>query len=56
MPDPDTKVLRVRVHTASRPAANRALIFLLNQINEAEVQYPGTDMNLVYDLGGINSS
>lgn len=56
LPDPDAKTLRVRVHTASRPAATRALTILFNQLNEAEVQYPGTNMNLVYELGGINSS
>lgn len=52
LPDHEAKVLRIRVHTASRPAANRALNVLFDQLNDAEVQYPGTDMNLVYELGG----
>lgn len=55
LPDPDAKELRVRVHTASRPATNRALTILFDQLNEAEVQYPGTDMILVYELGGLNT-
>ena len=55
LPDPDAKELRVRVHTASRPATNRALTILFDQLNEAEVQYPGTNMNLVYELGGLNT-
>jgi hypothetical protein len=49
-PDPDNKVLHVRIHGASRPAANRSLAQLLAQLNEAQAQYPGTDMRLVYEL------
>ena len=56
LPDPDAKVLRVRVHTASRPAANHALTILFDQLNDAEVQYPGTDLNLVYELGGLKTT
>lgn len=52
IPDPDANVLRVRVHTASRPAVNRALIGLFKKLNAAEVLYPGTDMILLYELGG----
>jgi hypothetical protein len=53
LPESDIKKLRVRVHAASRPAANRALNILFDQLNEAEVQYPGTNMTLVYELGGL---
>jgi len=49
-PDPDNKVLHVRIHGASRPAANRSLAQLLAQLNKAQAQYPGTDMRLVYEL------
>ena len=52
IPDPDANILRVRVHTASRPAANRALNSLFEKLNEAEVPYPETNMILVYELGG----
>ena len=50
LPDPENKVLHVRIHGASRPAANRSIAQLLAQLNEAQVLYPGTDMRLVYEL------
>jgi hypothetical protein len=50
LPDPENKLLHVRIHRASRPAANRALGQLLSQLNEAQLQFPGTDMRLVYEL------
>jgi hypothetical protein len=49
-PDPENKILHVRIHGASRPAANRSLAQLLAKLNEAQAQYPGTDMHLVYEL------
>jgi hypothetical protein len=52
LPDPENKRLIVRVHNASRQASNRALEQLFEHLNEAEVDYPGTDMRLVYQLGG----
>ena len=51
LPDLENKVLHVRIHGASRPAANRSLEQLLSKLNEAEVTYPGTDMRLCYELG-----
>ena len=48
LPDPQNKL--IHVHGASRPAANRALAQLFSQLNEAHVQYPGTDLRLVYEL------
>jgi hypothetical protein len=52
LPDPKNKLLLVRIHSASRPAANRCLEQLIVQLNEAQVVYPGTDMRLVYELRG----
>jgi transposase len=52
LPDPENKQLNIRVHSASRPAANRVLAQLFDHLNKAEVNYPGTDMRLVYQLGG----
>jgi len=54
LPDPENKQLNIRVHGASRPAANRALAILFEHLNKAEVKYPGTEMRLVYELGGYN--
>ena len=42
--------------TEDKPAANRALAQLLEHLNKAEVNYPGTDMRLVYQLGGYTAS
>jgi len=50
VPAPANKLIHVRVHGASRPAANRALVQLFAELNEAQIQYPGTDMRLVYEL------
>ena len=41
----------VRIH-ASRPAANRALEELMVKLNEAEIKYPGTDLQVVYKIRG----
>lgn len=51
LPDKEKNILRVRVHGASRPAANRALEKLFLILNEAEVIYPGTDLQVCYELG-----
>jgi len=53
LPEPEAGLLRIRIHNASRPAANRALLRLIDQLNAAEVEYPGTEMRLYYELGGI---
>ncbi|WP_394699463.1 putative transposase [uncultured Desulfobacter sp.] len=43
LPDTENKVLTVRVHNASRPAANKAFIRLFDELNSAELCYPGTN-------------
>jgi len=55
LPSPETKQLNVRVHTASRPAANRALVKLFEHLNSAQVKYPGTEMRLAFELGGYTA-
>jgi len=55
LPDPENKLLHVRIHSASRPAANRSLEHLIAHLNQAQVQYPGTDMCLVYELRGTEA-
>ena len=52
LPEPEAGLLRIRIHNASRPAANRALLRLFDHLNSAEVEYPGTEMRLYYELGG----
>lgn len=51
LPELETKVLRIRIHGASRPAANRELEKLFKTLNEAKVCYPGTELCLIYELG-----
>ena len=55
LPDPENKQLKIRLHSASRPAANRAIVQLLEHLNSAEVEYPGTQMRMVYEIGGFTS-
>jgi hypothetical protein len=50
LPDNESNTLYVRVHGASRPAANRSLEHLFAQLNNSEVKYPGTDMRVEYQL------
>jgi len=51
IPDQENNILYVQIHGASRPAVNRVLEKLFVTLNEAEVVYPGTDMQLHYELG-----
>lgn len=52
LPDPENNRLRIRVHNASRPSANRSLTQLFDRLNDAEVTYPGTEMKITYELVG----
>jgi hypothetical protein len=52
LPDPENNRLRVRVHNASRPAANRSLSRLFEQLNVADIKYPGTETRIIYELIG----
>jgi hypothetical protein len=52
LPDSAENRLMIRVHSASRPASNRALVKLFKNLNDAEIKYPGTDMQLYYELIG----
>ncbi|MDA2929103.1 hypothetical protein MYX84_03990, partial [Acidobacteria bacterium AH-259-O06] len=50
----DTKggVLTVSVHSMANPRSNRAIEHLLDELNAAELKYPGTNLKLVYTLVG----
>jgi transposase len=56
LPIPEAEQLNIRVHSASRPAANRALTQLFEYLNNAQVKYPGTEMRLTFELGGYTAS
>ena len=49
-PDYENKQLHVLIHRASRPAADKALARLLEQLNDAQFTFPGTDMTICYRL------
>ena len=46
-------VLKVRVHPLANPRSNRAIVHLLEHLNAAAFQYPGTNLRLVYELHGV---
>ena len=56
LPSPEAEQLNIRVHSASRPAANRALAQLFEHLNNAQVKYPGTEMRLIFEIGGYSAS
>ena len=45
-----SKLLEVRIHTLANPRSNRAIQHLLDQLNNAQCTYPGTDFRLHYIL------
>ena len=55
LPNYEVGELKIRVHHASRPAANRELLKLFEKLNETEVIYPGTNLRLVYEIGGYEN-
>jgi len=55
LPDRENKQLIIRVHNSSRLAANKSLAQLFEHLNQAKINYPGTDLRLVYQLGGISA-
>ena len=52
VPEPDQGLLRVYVHPMANPRSNRAITHLLSHLNAAELTYPGTNLKLIYTLGG----
>jgi hypothetical protein len=40
----------VRLHTRANPRSNRAIQHLLDHLNAAEFNYPGTNLRLTYTL------
>jgi hypothetical protein len=50
LPEAENNILRVCVHNASRPAADRSYDKLFKKLNETNTRYPGTDMRIVYEL------
>jgi transposase len=55
VPDPENEKLNIRVHSASRPAANRTLAQLFEHLTHAEIKYPGTELTMTFKLGGYTA-
>lgn len=53
VPDPAAKHLRVHVHALANPRSNAALAKLCDTLNALGVQYPGTDLTLVYEAPDV---
>ena len=56
LPSLEGEQLNIRVHSASRPAANRALAQQFEHLKNAHVKYPGTKMQMIFELGGYTAS
>ena len=52
LPDPENEKLNIRVHGASRPAANKTLAKLFDHLTHAKIKYPGTELTMTFQLGG----
>lgn len=52
IPDCDNKLLQIYIHRSSRPAVDKVLSILFDQLNQTETPYPGTDLRLVYQFVG----
>ena len=48
LPDREAGILQVRVHGRSNPRSNRAIQYLLSHLNDAAMNYPGTNLRLIY--------
>ena len=50
LPDPVANTLTIRLHHFTNPQASRAVQELLTQLNSTETHYPGTTLQLRYEL------
>ena len=48
LPDLEREVLEIRVHAMANPRSNRAIHHLIDNLNAAEMAYPGTNLKLKF--------
>jgi len=48
VPEPNDHRLRICLHSLANPRSNEAMAKLCETLNELKIQYPGTDLTLVY--------
>jgi hypothetical protein len=53
IPQPDARRLQVRVHSLANPRSNEALATLCAILNALQLRYPGTDLQLVYEVPSV---
>lgn len=49
IPGKDGETLRIIVHGAPNPAANRAIFSLIEKLNQTQTDYPGTNLRMVFE-------
>ena len=50
LPEPETGILTIQVHHMANPRSNRAIEHLLQNLNDAAFNYPGTHLRLHYSM------
>ena len=53
LPQPEARQLRVRLHSLANPRSNQAVAHLCETLNALALQYPGTNLTLVYEPPGV---
>ena len=53
VPEPHDHRLRICLHSLANPRSNGALAKVCETLNEMQIQYPGTDLTLVYQAPGV---
>lgn len=54
--EPEKNRLRICVHRGARPAVDRALENLFQKLNDAQIQFPATEMRVCYELVGAEKN
>jgi hypothetical protein len=52
-PQPEARQLRVCLHSLANPRSNQAVAHLCETLNALALQYPGTNLTLVYEPPGV---
>src|SRR4030042_2758237 len=52
LPDQSNKILNIQIHNTSRANDNNRIEKILKYLNEIDMEYPGTELKMRYDLRG----
>ena len=55
LPDLENNVLKVRVHAMANPRSNRAIEHLIAHLNDTEMAYPGTKLQLKFIFAALTA-